>query len=251
MVDDWDENEELWPACLISSAVVSMGGRCLTDRYCMKPCARMATYNGKVFARQRYAYEPAGPLREGKIVTILPNTGRTMGQFHVCSYDARAHRTRCTFGELETSFAYELDRLVGSEIKRGDETLERRTHVYGASGQLVRTTRQAADAGESAVDFAYNADGSLAATRETSTGHEVTRTFAYDGGGRVTHIETTPDGTVVDYRYDPAGRVIEQVKRGPSPEHVTYAYDREGRLVERAWHDGDDLLTEAYAYDCR
>ena len=226
-----------------------MGGNCLTARYCMQPCARKATYNGKVFATETYAYEPTGQLREGKISTILPATGRTMAQSHVCAYDARAHRAQCTFGEVETRFAYEHGRLVGSQVQRAD-AIERRTHVHDARGRLVRTTR-VADVGEVTIDFTYNPDGSLATMHDLSNRAEVTRTFSYDGG-RLARITMTPDGTVMEYRYDHAGRVLEQVTRGPSSqERVTYAYDDAGRLVERAWHDGDDVLTESYVYHCR
>ncbi|MTD33750.1 RHS repeat domain-containing protein [Paludibacterium denitrificans] len=54
--------------------------------------------------------------------------------------------------------------------------------------------------------------------------------FEYDEGGRVI-AETGFDGAVTRYRYDPAGRLVEQ-QEGDVATH--YRYDRAGRLIERS-----------------
>ena len=99
-------------------------------------------------------------------------------------------------------------------------------------------------------------------TREE--GKAVTRTnYAYDKAGQLTSFRRS-DGNAEQYKYDPAGNMVEKVQNGvkiamtytaanelqsmESPHgKLTYAYDANGNLTQKTYNN----RTDTYSYDAR
>ena len=127
--------------------------------------------------------------------------------------------------------------------------------------KLRNFTKQTNDA----VTLTYKYDQNSRMIGETrEEGKAVTRTnYAYDKAGQLTSFRRS-DGNAEQYKYDPAGNMVEKVQNGvkiamtytaanelqsmESPHgKLTYAYDANGNLTQKTYNN----RTDTYSYDAR
>jgi RHS repeat-associated protein len=144
--------------------------------------------------RTTYRYDDAGKLLE----TVSPDTGTTR-----YSYDEAGNlisRTDAT--GLTATYAYDsLNRLTLIDYPNDPDVTY--TYDQGANGKGRLTGRQD---GSGAYVYIYDALGNLIREEKTIQGVTYTTDYTYDAAGILTGI-TYPDGRLVSYELDGAGRV--------------------------------------------
>lgn len=274
----WSE-EGRWPTCAVAAPIVTIAGRCLGERGCMRPCAvKVRDGEGKVVDHMSYEYDDGGHL----IAVHTKPVGNRGGivSSDTCLRDAAGHLTSCKLLDAVKCYFYQDDKLTRSDYMIGGRTSERQDHQYDRQGRLVLSRRISSRTGEITTQYRYASDGTLATLVERFGSEKVTIDFTYERGRLVSYRSESTNPTffprTVTYRYDRAGRVIaEQASReGPenrdgfeiindpvhgklerhgsfSEEVKTYAYDRGGRLVKEVRNAGDFKFTTSYDYACK
>jgi RHS repeat-associated protein len=247
------------PSGRVASCALPGGG---TSRFRWDPAGRLASAVDANGDETRYRWDAAGFLTGvvdplGGVETYANDL---MGRM-VASTDQLGHRTDV--------FVDRAGRVAGHRDPTGAEVrLTRdggRVTGWTASPSGERGTFGRADPlalpdlpRVTYADPQWDAADQLIAWRDAH-GRRCTR--AYDAAGRMTR-QTSPDG---DERlsYDSAGRLLEVVRKGPSPAVTTYRYDAAGRRtremrcelgrvgsVRYRW-DGLGRLREVHHWDGR
>ena len=191
---------------------------------------------GEPLYSERYAYTPAGRLREAD--RVYTDGSRTL-----------------------SSFLFGGGRLLSERLEAGERVL---TVRYDASGRLVSESERRGGALEWERSERYDAaSGKLAETTEARKGSALRR--LYDAAGRVVEETRTGAGAYrAAYTYDGEGRQVRLRRLGAAgTEEWLTEYDGEGRAAresylargrlqrvrvhtgEREWHD--DLYRDGRA----
>ncbi len=144
------------------------------------------------------------------------------------------------------SYAYDAQHNLTSAatFNTNQSPLELSTMAYDGGNRLVEITYP----GGKYLTFAYDSNG-----RRTSSvdqlGHQLN--YTYDGQGRLRSMTNELNALVVQYQYDPDGRVA--TKTLGNGMFTTYQYDPAGELLSKtnALPNGAVLSSFKYAYDSR
>jgi RHS repeat-associated protein len=134
---------------------------------------------------------------------------------------------------------------AGKPLNRRVGSLPATTHEYHPNALLKKTT----DPLGKFIEFAYNAHGYLATTRNTLPGNDIHETvYETDPLGRVT-ARIDPRGVRTETTYDAAGNVLtETVDPGTPPAQLNlrtlYGYDANGNQVSRTDPKGNVVFTD-------
>ncbi|MCA8921693.1 MAG: RHS repeat protein, partial [Planctomycetes bacterium] len=250
--------------------VVSRRSAEATLRYSYAPDGQLAElHNTALGASIRFGYDEHGLRNEvdlpwgeqryerddlGRVIAVVAD-GERVG-FDLLP-DGRRAAIHYPNG-VETTFAYDRERLTTIETTHEGALLERRVYAYDeagrvtsctdARGQTVRYTYDArgqllSAAGEVRLDYAYDAQGNRIADAldgaqrdlELGEGNRVlareAQRFHYDARGALVRSEGPAGET--HYRYDVDGRLREV--RGPGEARVRYGYAPDG---SRLWREG-------------
>ncbi len=122
------------------------------------------------------------------------------------------------------------------------------TTGYDADGRPLSVTGPTGAVTESTYDYLGRLKSSALVERDTGSGTaDYATTYSYGdtggptGGGGWLSQETSPDGTLTSYAYDPAGEVT-SVTNGAS-DVTSYAFDALGRPVKTTYPDGTATAT--------
>ncbi len=184
----------------------------------------------------RYTYDAYGRLEK----VVDPMDGVTM-----YGYDLMGNLTSLTDAMGRTTrFVYELGRVVRTIYPGAAEPSE--TFAYDPAGRLVARTdrkgtvttfeydalgrlkRKAYSDGTPPVTYSYDENGALGRLTSAANGTDTLR-WSYDLAGQLTSEQSTRNGSVVSYSYDPAGNRISISLDGQV--HVSYGYDDASRLT--------------------
>jgi RHS repeat-associated protein len=170
----------------------------------------------------------------------------------IAVFDAARNEVRRTDGDGRT--LYYVRDTCGRlrEVRRdGPDGPVEETHTYGndPARQLV-DRRARVDGAFGSVEYAYSPEGDPVWIRRTFPGvaDAYVVQFAYDTQRHVTAV-TYPDGTRVDYHYDPTGKLavipgyVDAIEYGPTGLRERIKY-RSGVQASRTYTPGDLLLTE-------
>ncbi|MFH1110426.1 MAG: choice-of-anchor C family protein [Planctomycetota bacterium] len=170
--------------------------------------------------------------------------------------DPRGNLTRITYPDASyEQFGYDAAGNVVTVRNRRGQIIEL---TYDGNDRLIRKLWPDGRR----FDYAYDAHGNLISASDTATG---TITMEYDNRDLLTRIEypggywftfeysdagwrtrrTGHDGYVLNYAYDPAGR-LERLTDGTGAEIIRYEYDAAGRLSRE--NKGNRTYT-MYEYD--
>ena len=199
----------------------------------------------------------------------LTQTANPLGQRKAYGYDkmSRVTEVKDPAGNV-TVYSYDaLGRLTGKTIRTADGRRGDVKYTYDAVGNLLAVTDD-----ESAVEFAYDALNRAVETRQSFAGKTYTIGYGYDAVGNRTFMQTpwgkysytydalnraesitNPQGIVVSFRYDAAGRRTEKsvfsAARAPLAS-TRYSYDAAGQLLSIVNKAGDRTVAFAnYTYD--
>lgn len=170
----------------------------------------------------RYDYTKTGQLQ----AIVLPD-----GKQIALTYDQKDRLVKVRYPNGVTGqWEYDASGQTAAIRYQGKngQSLARRTYRYDASGNPV----EAQDHLGRTSRFQYDALDQLV----EATGPEGTARYRYLAGGNRARIETA--GTVTEYRYDQAGRLLQAGGE-------TFGYDPDGHLVSRTGPAG----TTKYEYD--
>lgn len=183
----------------------------------------------------RYDYTKTGQLQ----AIVLPD-----GKRIALTYDQKARLVKVRYPNGVTGqWEYDASGQTAAIRYQGKDgqSLARRTYRYDASGNPV----EAQDHLGRTSRFQYDALDQLV----EATGPEGTARYRYLAGGNRARIEMA--GTVTEYRYDQAGRLLQAggeafgydpdghlVSRTGPAGTTKYEYDPEGRLVKVTGPDG-------------
>ncbi|MDQ1683759.1 MAG: hypothetical protein QOC82_496 [Frankiaceae bacterium] len=161
------------------------------------------------------------------------------------SYDDRGLPTSLAGPEGSTTAGYDASgRLTNLTDPAGTQAF-----TYNSRGLLATASNLSAGV---ALTDSYDDAGQLASTVATVGSTSSTRSYTYDGLGRVTDDELTAGGTTradLGYNYDPQGNITTETVTEPgNPGNgtSTYTYDRANRLT--SWLAPDTTDT-TYGYD--
>jgi RHS repeat-associated protein len=119
------------------------------------------------------------------------------------------------------SFTYDSHDLPATTTLPTGDTV---TYTRDAAG---RVTSQQTSSGDEA-SFTYNANGEMTSSQDAAG----TTNYKYDAGGNLIEIDA-PDGSLLQYRRDPLGRVAKVTAETSSLQAAyvtTYGYDQAGNL---------------------
>lgn len=155
----------------------------------------------------------------GDVTGTTDPTGRTASR----SYDSHGLPIRSTVGTLTTTFGYDPDGLVVSQVHPGGQP------PNSAAGHTTTWTRDTAGR----VTAVTDQDGGTSRT-------------AYDTAGRVAST-TDPVGRTVGYAHDLMNRITAVTTgTGPPATTITTAFDKDGEITNQT--DGAGKTT-AHSYD--
>ncbi len=126
-------------------------------------------------------------------------------------------------GSIDASL---LGRLV--QIQSWQTTRSNSSVTLNENGQVTQT-------------YSYDASGRVTALTETIQGQDYTSTYAYDSLSRLAQLGY-PDGTSVQYRYNPQGQVSQITGSG---FQAVYTYHVDGSIATETF--GNDLM-RSYTY---
>ena len=135
----------------------------------------------------------------------------------------------------------DLGRLVTVRDPLYASTGKATTFTYDEAGNvLTKSSRSGAQATSGNVpdqsfryDFAYDQKNRLTQKTDGRVGKSIS--FAYDNAGNIAS-KTNYDGTVTQYRYDDANRLV--AEQNQDYLEVSYQYDGAGRLLNRVLSNG-------------
>jgi RHS repeat-associated protein/uncharacterized repeat protein (TIGR01451 family) len=200
--------------------------------------------NGQLTGLQRpngvsdsLGYSAAGQLTNRDAVTA---GGSPVGKADY-TLDGNGRRASVTDLTGTTSYSYDaVGQLLTANHPVGSG-LPAESYAYDKSGNRIGggASYDAAQqlTQDDANSYSYDAQGDLASSTDRSTG-KVTH-YAWDAEHQLRSV-TLPDGSTVDYSYDPFGRRVTQVH---GSQAVHYGYD--GRAVSSEY-DAANSLTASY-----
>ena len=149
---------------------------------------------------------------------------RGNGILSTYEYDANGNLTKKTTGALETAYTYNAANLPVSMTNKNGET------VYNA------------------YQYSYTLDGNRTAENETNG---ISKTYQYDGLGRLTRETQTGEGVqaTYGYSYDAFGNRSRMEVTGAESYTVTYAYDLNNRLLSQTKEETGSKEIRQYEYD--
>jgi RHS repeat-associated protein len=163
------------------------------------------------------------------------------------AYDAANRLTATTFSDGTSAFAYdytEAGRLVDARrVQNGGLVVASSAYTYDMAGRGTSTERTGPGGGT--TNYSYTGAGRLSGTA-WSTG--MAAAYSYNGAGQLTTV--TPSGAgdlpMVEYGYDPSGRVSTVARGGVSmPTSTAAMYDGAGQLTSLI-HSMDSTVVEGY-----
>ncbi len=159
------------------------------------------------------------------------------------SYDLLGNVTSITDANGNTTYFDfdDLGRLVTVRDPLYVSTGRATTFTYDEAGNvLTKSSRSGAQAATGNVpdqgfryDFQYDQKNRLTQKTDGRVGKSIS--FAYDNVGNISS-KTNYDGTVTQYRYDDANRLVAEQNQGYV--EVSYQYDGAGRLLNRVLSNG-------------
>jgi RHS repeat-associated protein len=193
-------------------------------------------------------------LDELERITTLQPTGLSLTNF---AYDSRGRLASLTDGTRTTTFAYDAN---GNLSTVTDPLNLTRSFTYDLDGRLLTSTLEDGRV----VSYSYDANGNLTSiTPPGSLAHAfgystVNQLTSYtpppvSGGGATTYSfnsdreitkMTRPDGQVINYSYDPSGRIISLNSPGTT---LNFGYDSTSGNLSTASVSGGETIT--YSYD--
>ena len=227
------------------------------------------------------AYNSRGWLISKSVKTPQGDATTSYTYAHSGNYEGQGQIASITLPNGDTVY-YQYDkayRLIGTRNSRGeriDYTLDLEGNrigetIYNASGELVRSQRQAFDelsrllssigADQQTTTYQYDKNGNLVGTVD-SMNHRTQHTFdglnrlvattdanqgvikrTYNDQHMMTH-HTDQRGLTTEYRYNGFGEKVTQISPDTGTTH--YQYNRAGQLIKET--DARDKVTE-YHYD--
>ncbi|HOB54327.1 MAG TPA: RHS repeat-associated core domain-containing protein [Acidobacteriota bacterium] len=216
------------------SSTTDAEGQTITYDY--DAAGRLLTKHYPDATQETYAYDSNGNLLQA----INPAVAMSY------TYDARNLQLTITNDTIGKTVGYTYDER-GRKVALTYPDGETISYTRDSRGQVVHLeSDQPGPGGEPppAVDYAYNADGSLA-TMDYGFGKHVER--IYDPAGRLVDLKyTKPDGTVISdfaYTHDVAGNILSKTTDFGL---IQYGYDDLDRLVLA---DYDWKADETFTYD--
>ena len=187
--------------------------------------------------------------REGQVTSVV----NAAGQGTQVSYDqsGRVHTSTDALGNVTTTVYDAAGNIASVTDARGSVT----HYTYGAAGRvatetvdqggLALVTTYTYDTAGHAIDvldaagdettYSYDRAGNMTLQVKDPNGADVETSYSYDAEGRVTN-ESGPDGTRT-YIYDGLGRLVASQDPGGFA-YTTYNYDAAGHLVRENGKDG-------------
>jgi len=174
-------------------------------------------------------YGPCACSPLGKVVQVSQPyaPGASTIYYTVYTYDAlgRVTRVRTPDGASQSSYAYQGNRTTVT-----DPAGRWKTYTRDAMENLTQVTEPNPAGGADLVtSYTYNSLNKLTQVSMPRGGYTQTRTFTYDGAGRVL-TATNPENGTVTYTYNGDGTVA--TKRDAKGTTMQYSYDGYGRLTQ-------------------
>ena len=199
----------------------------------------------------------------------LTNTANPLGQRKAYEYDkmSRVTEVKDPAGNITTHTYDALNRLTKKDIRTPAGARAATSYTYDAVGNILSASN-----GGSAVELVYDALNRPVETKQTFAGKTYAINYTYDAVGnrtltatpwgkysytydvlnRVDSI-TNPQGIIINFKYDAAGRRTEKTIFKSIPEALTrtgYVYDAAGQLLSITNKAGGKVITFAnYQYD--
>ncbi|MBV5348034.1 DUF1566 domain-containing protein [bacterium] len=200
-------------------------------------------------------------LRHYNAIGQLDQATNARGIRTTLTYDAkgRPKRTTDALGNYTEQTYDTLGRLTSERDARGLVT----SHTYDANGNLLKTTNPAGgittntyDAADNLIStkdprgytttYEYDAIGRKVAERYTVGGQARVRGFTYDAMGRLMRV-TNENGQSSDTRFDPRGKVLQEID--PLSQTISYTYDPNGNVLTVTDAAGRQVTTTYDALD--
>ncbi|CAN5301640.1 hypothetical protein BH09ACT6_BH09ACT6_26000 [soil metagenome] len=219
------------PTGQIASSADALGD---TTHYGYNTAGQQTSTTDPLGAVTHYSYDPAGQLTS-VIENATTDRVRTSSQNVTTSYryDNVGNLTGLTDPNGHTStYTYDANSRLTAETNPVGNT---HGYTYDNLGELTAQT----DANGRTTGNSYDSLGHL---QKTTYADGSSTTFAYDKAGQP--IAMTDSLGVTGWKYDPAGRVTEQID--PAGRRVGYTYDTTGALTDLTLPTGDTI---GYTYD--
>ncbi|WP_052521460.1 RHS repeat-associated core domain-containing protein [Agreia bicolorata] len=205
-----------------------------TSRFAWDAASRQTSMTNPLGVVTNYSYDPAGQLTT--VVEAATGDGTQTAASNVTTsyaYDKVGNRTSATDanGNVDTLSYDKNNRVVGETNAAGNTW----SYNYDSLGQLTSQL----DAKGNTKSNTYNPLGQLI---NTAYNDGTSVAYAYDKAGQP--IAMTDSLGVTGWKYDPAGRMTEQID--PQGKKVAYAYDTTGALTDLTLPGGDTI---GYSYD--
>ena len=201
------------------------------------------TYSTSVYSRVDYRYGdcPCSPL--GKLSQkSYPFTDTGLRKWITYGYDARGRTVTVTQPDSygATTYIYE-----GNTVKVVDAENRWKKFTVDSFGNLVQVTEPRPGGGTYETYYTYNLRNQLTQVSMPRDGVTQTRTFVYDGNGRLTQT-TFPESGARTYTYNSDGQIA--TKTDANGWQLNYYYDALHRLVQVGRTNGGTEVRDSYIY---
>jgi RHS repeat-associated protein len=148
--------------------------------------------------------------------------------------DAETHATWFDYDDLGR-LATVRDPLYATTGKAITFTYDEAGNVLSRTGRSGAQTAGSQSVGNQDITYTFQYDLKNRLKQKTDSRVNMSLSYSYDKAGNIA-TKTNYDGSVTEYRYDDANRLV--AERNPNYLEVSYQYDEAGRLLNRILSNG-------------